>query len=463
MSERRAFIGVIKLGEADKQCLSLQAKEVRRRFPVELWLLNDLVNENGWRYERIVENKNGFLEMPILTAYLNGGRTIGDGHNFQEETDADGNPAPSFTRATDERIVGVMSARPDDIRAERADSTTWIVGKGFIYSWYAKELVNKIGRYTEQGRDIPISIETLVTQSRMDGEVEVEEEYEILGVTILGDHVAPAVTGARISALSISESEYREMKVRAASLLKQDNEHNESEEVKTLEIFTKKMCEKLQPKFTEHRVLAAVRSDDGVIHVALCGKDYTMARYDMGSENDTVVPANIVACQAMADFGIGEGVDLSSTFDELTAEVARLNTALEAANKTITERDNQITAMREAENKRRVNAAKAVAKATLAAFNANRTEKIADNEIDQICADIDKGCYTAMVNEDGEWCGDAAVEEKVYAKCARKVQEADAEAAKKAKTTYTYDQIQNGEKSGESGITKLLRDRGILD
>ena len=231
-----------------------------------------------------------------------------------------------------------------------------------------------------------------------------------------------------------------------------------------MEVFTKKMCDKLQEKFgSEYRVLKAVKGDDGVIHVALCGKDYTMARYDMGSENDTFVPANIVACQAMADFGIGEGVDLSPLFDEPAQEISRLNSALEAANKTITERDGQITAMREAENKRRVNAAKAVAKATLAAFNANRSEKIADCEIDQICADIDNGCYTAMVNEDGEWCGDAAVEEKVYAKCARKVQEADAEAARKAKATYTYDQFQNGEKSGESGIAKLLKDRGILD
>lgn len=452
MSERRTFLGKLRL----------MAQEVRRRFPVELWLFNDKVNENGWRYERVTENKDGFLDMPILTAYLNGGRTIGDGHNFQEETDADGNPAPSFTRATDERIVGVMSSRPEDIRAERVDEKTWIVGKGFIFSWYAKELVNKIGRYTEQGREIPISIETLVTQSRMEDGVEIEEEYEILGVTILGDHVPPAVTGAKIFALSLSEREYRDMKVRAASLLIQDNYQNESEEGKTLEVFTKKMCEKLQKSFGEYRVLAAVRDDEGVIRVALCGKDYTMARYDMGSENEAVVPEKIAACQAMADFGIGTGVDLSQLFDEPAAEIARLNAALEAEKKTVGEREDEIKAMREAESKRRVNAAKAVAKATLAAFNANRSAKIADNAIDQVCADCDSGVYTEMVNEDGEWCGDSAVEERVYAICARKVQEEDAESARKAKATYTYDQFTDGKKS-EGGISKLLRDRGILD
>ena len=229
-----------------------------------------------------------------------------------------------------------------------------------------------------------------------------------------------------------------------------------------MEVYTKKMCANLQEKFGDYRVLAAVRDEEGVIHVALCGKDYTMYRYDMGSENDPVVPEKIAACAATADFGIGTDVDMSQVFEDTARELSRLNSALEAANKTITERDGQISAMREAENKRRVNAAKAAAKATLAAFNANRSTKIADCEIDRILADIDAGCYTASVDENGEWCGDALVEEKVYAKCARKVQEEDAETARRARATYTYDQFSAGEKS-EGGIAKLLRDRGVLD
>ena len=60
-------------------------------FPVELWLLNDGVNRNGWRYENIRENMRKFLGTPVLVAYINGGRTIGDGHNFDSETDAEGN------------------------------------------------------------------------------------------------------------------------------------------------------------------------------------------------------------------------------------------------------------------------------------------------------------------------------------------------------------------------------------
>lgn len=430
-------------------------------FPVELWLLNDGVNRNGWRYERIRENMRKFLGTPILVAYLHGGKTIGDGHNFESETDKDGNPAPSFTGATAERIVGAIGEADGDVRMEQRNGQNWIVGRGYIFAWYAKELVNKLREYAEQGREISVSIETLVTQSRMDGPVEVEEDYAILGTTILGDHVEPAVAGAKIFALNINEREFRELKVRAASYLNQKSNERTCD---TLEVFTIKQNEKLQEKFgADYKVLKAVRGEDGVIHVALCGKDYAFYRYDMGSENDTFVPANLISCAAMADLGIGENVDLSELFRAASSECDRLTAELESTRQTVTQRDNQIAAMNDRENKRRVNAAKEKAKATLAAFNANRKAKLDEACINEICAEIDNGCYTDMTNADGEWCGDSAVEDKVYSVCARKVQAEDAAAAEREKATYTYDRFNNAEGKSEGGISQLLRERGILD
>lgn len=443
--------------------IRLLRQESEFLFPVELWLLNDGVNRNGWRYENLRENMRKFVGTPILVAYINGGLTIGDGHNFREETDAEGNPAPSFTGDTAERIVGALGENAKDIRTESRDGKTWIVGRGYIFAWYAKELVNKLRDYAEQGREISVSIETLVTQSRMDGKVEVEEEYEILGTTILGDHVEPAVAGAKIFALNINEREFRELKVRAASYLNSSRQKSNERTCDTLEVFTMKQNEKLQEKFgADYKVLKTVRDDEGLIRVALCGKDYSFARYEMGSENDTVVTANIVSCSAMADLGIGENVDLTALFNSQVQEIARLNAELNTAKQTIDQRDSQISAMRDAENKRRVNAAKEKAKATLAAFNANRKEKVNESCLNEICAEIDKGCYTDMTNASGEWCGDSAVEDKVYAVCARKVQEADAAAAEKAKATYTYDRF-NAEGKPEGGISQLLREKGIYD
>lgn len=437
-------------------------------FNVELWLLNNAENRNGWRYENIAENAKGFLGTPILTAYINNGKTIGDGHNFKVEKDEDGNPTPSFTGATAERIVGVMGWKPDAVRIETSeDGLEWVVGRGYIFAWYAKELVNKLEDYAEQGRAISVSIETLVTQSRMEGEVEVEEVYTILGTTILGDHVQPAVEGARITALSVDEAELRELQLRVASYLGEEktkeNQKPNERNVKKLEIYTVKQCAKLQEKFGDYKVLKAVKGDDGILHVALCSKDYQFARYDMGDENEPVVTANIMSCSAMADMGIGENVDISALFDEPGREIARLNAELEKARDTISKRDNQISEMIAAENKRRINAAKETATRTLAAFNANRDEKIADSEIAGICEKIESGCYTDLVNEDGEWCGNSAVEDQVYALCARKVQEADSAAAAKRKAVYAFEQHNNSDDSGESGIMALLRKDGVLD
>lgn len=429
-------------------------------FPVELWLLNDLVNRNDWRYEDIEGHLPRFVGLPILTAYLNKGKRaedIGDGHNFTYETDESGNPAPSFTGATDERIVGALSDDPADLRIERTGGAIWAVGIGNIFAWYAKELVKKLEEYAEQGREIPVSIETLVTRSRMEGRVEVEEEYEILGVTILGDHVTPAVAGARIAALNSMGSELKELKMRAASYQKPKTDNKG---VRTLSVYTKKQCEELQARVNGWRVLAAAEDENGV-HIALCNDQYDFARCDLANADDPIVTKNFVSCAATIDFGIGTGVDISDVLTGAVDSVAKLNAELESTKTAVAERDNQIRAMQDAENKRRVKTAKDTAAATLAAVNANRKEKIADNAIKEICDDIDAGCYTAMTDKEGLWCGDKAVENAVYAVCGRKQMELDNAAAAREKTTFAYSKF--GGCSAESGVTGLLEKKGIKD
>ena len=425
-------------------------------FPVELWLLNDQTNRNNWRYENVEGSVDKFLGKPILTAYLNGGKTVGDGHNMTDEEDAEGNPAPSFTGATDERIVGAISEDKGDVRIEKVDGVTWIVAVGTIYAWYAKEVVKKLREYAEQGREIPVSIETLVSKSRVENRVEVEEEYTILGTTILGDHVTPAVAGARIAALSSVGDRLRELKLRAASYAKQ----NPSEKgLKKLSVYTKKQCDTLQEKFGNGwRVLGAAEDESG-LHVALRNESYAFARCDLENANDAVIEQKFVPCAATVDMGIGAPVDISPIFDEM----ARLNSELTTANNKIAERDSQIANMNAIENKRRVQAAKDIAKATLAAFNANREEKVAENAIDEVCSAVECGTYTAMTDKDGLWCGDKAVENAVYAVCAREVQKADKLAAERAKTVHSYEKFRGDSHADDGTVGGLLSRLKIRD
>ena len=102
----------------------------RWRRKVELWLLNDDITGNKSRYENLEAHKKLFAQTPILVAYV--GNKIGDGHNFRETIDENGNVTASFMDDTAERIVGYFLDE-NDIRVQVVDGKTWIVGTGYIW------------------------------------------------------------------------------------------------------------------------------------------------------------------------------------------------------------------------------------------------------------------------------------------------------------------------------------------
>ena len=209
MEEYRQFTGELKVLERKNQWL----------YSVELWMLSAKPNRNHWQYPVNDAVAKLFLGKPLLTAYLAEGMVIGDGHNMREYTDENGEPRADFTAADAERIVGSLSERPEDIRVEERDGDTWVVGVGTLWEWYCGQLCDQIRDLAEQGRTMPVSIETLVTASHMDGDIEVMDEFTVLGVTILGITVTPAVAGARITALRALDGEFKELKIRAASYI----------------------------------------------------------------------------------------------------------------------------------------------------------------------------------------------------------------------------------------------------
>lgn len=177
--------------------LRVLSKKDKYRQEVELWILNDIITENNWIYENLEKHRALFAGTPILVAYV--GSKIGDGHNFTEIRDKDGNVSASFMAATAERIVGYFPNQ-DAIRIEEVDNVKWIVGSGYIWTWYAQELVSKLEQQGLKGMNV--SVETLVNQGRNVNGAEIFTDYTILGTTILGDDVAPAVKNANIHVLS---------------------------------------------------------------------------------------------------------------------------------------------------------------------------------------------------------------------------------------------------------------------
>ena len=449
-------------------------------YEVELWLLNNLTNRNNWRYTDMAGNKDQFAGTPILIAYVNNGRTIGAGHEFRMEYDEDGNEAPDFTGAGHERIIGMISEDTNDIRIQTMeDGTEWIVAKGFIWKWYAKQAAEKIERDTQAGTPMQLSIETLVFESHMEDSVEVEDKYIVLGTTLLGDGVMPAVADAHVKALQEIESKFKELRIRAASYINGNNEEEEEEEeqlvvneetknepqsktternVKTLNIFTKKQLAELAPKFEGYTVLSAGQDENG-IHICLMSKAGDTAVYTMDGIEDMIDPKKITRVNARTTFAGEEwelDVDSEIITDELSSTILTTNSELETAKNELQAANETIRDMTEKEMKRRVSAAKAKAQSTLEAFNANREEKVDAGILAKINECIDNGDYSECENADGEWCGEEEVMNQVLAACAREVMELDKKAVLAKNSQFVWDGVAKNNKASEGDVESLL-------
>lgn len=480
MEKNRAFTGQLRVMETANPKL----------YAVEIMALNSEINRNNWRYVNLEQHLNEFLDIPILTAYVMGGNVIGDGHNYNMKRDPKtGDKYASFTASDAERIVGWIPKDKSNVRLEIVDGVEWVIVKGNLWAWYAKELVDQIAR---QGR-MEVSIETLVTDERKgeSGE-DVEEKYLVLGITILGNGVEPAVAGANIRTLSeLSElrSNQAENILKAASYAKPEEnpeeeepdedpddvdepeddssetlQNNEQKGVKKrMTYFNRKELAELGKKFPDFKVLAAAQDESG-IQVCLMAKDASTSVYKMDSLEDTIVPEKFRHARVNASFEIGEGcdnvdVDVNEMIDTLSAEVAEACDNAKSLESRLNAANERIKAMEAAERTRRVQAAKEKAKAVLNGLNANRKakEKFEDSILDSINADIDAGKYTEKVNSDGLWVGDAEVERDVSFLCMNAQKEMDRKAKEASESVFADTRfLNNNNGDAPDGIDSLL-------
>lgn len=376
--------------------LRVLSKEDEFLYKVEVWLLNSEVNRNNWQYLNLDEHRHLFADTPILVAYTGG--KVGDGHNFRMKRDDNGEAYASFTDANAERIVGWFK-NDSDIRIEEKDGVRWIVGDGTIWSYYARELADLL---TEQGAEgMDVSIETLVDNYEVKNGVEVFENYQILGTTILGKGVNPAVAGAHIHALSL-EDDLKDFKLKVASYMETAKE--------TIQKGTKPMAlnkvqlDELGKKFNGYKVVGA--SEDGN-HIALLSEsDNCFYGYVLNGE-DEVSAENIkpISLNAEADFGddVKVALDAIGAYVEQIKALTKKVADLEA---TANEFESENKALKEKETNRRNKAVVAAIKALLKAYNAEADEPIDDKACADIVEDAENGEFSDCDNAAGEFVGD---------------------------------------------------------
>ena len=420
-----------------------------RRQKVELWLLNEKTNENNWRYENLEGHKDQFAETPLLVAYV--GTKIGDGHNFDQYIDRKtGETKASFLKATAERIVGYFKDAKD-IRIEERDGVKWIVGTAYIWRWYAQELVEYL---TEQGLEgMPISIETLVDEMYMDGTTEVFTKYQILGTTILGKDVAPAVKDANIRVLqAIGAKDVKELTLRVAShqaeSTKSAQNNNKGEKTKSMPKILN--IADMREKFSGYTVLAV----NGMSVALLSNDNCRPYTYTFGEDEETVVPERIVAVNASSVFGEGENtveVDVEAIVGDINA---RLNSTTNALNSAVAENarlQSEITAMKTAEKERRKNAVKEAMKAQIAtnnsAFEGDISEEMCEDLMTEECLE-----NYACMESDGKWVGEQRAVADIDARCMQMLRSKHEQKTAQNSRKYAWDMNNGADNSGSDDV-----------
>ena len=409
-------------------------------FLVEVRVMREGLNNNKWDYRNLREHYLTFLGQPILIAYV--GRKIGDGHNMRTVRLPDGSVEYTFTDGTAERIIGTLSEKEEDLRLEESGGNLWMIAKGRIFAFYAREAVEKI---IDTG-SMDVSAETeIFSEEQAENGVEIFTDWAGLGVTILGDDVPPAIPGARIKAMSVSD-DVRDMNLRVASMLREEDEspRNETKQKGVNRRMNKRQFALLQKMFPGYTVLSA--TDDGNHVCLLSEKDGLPAGYTFADEADKngVVPERICNMRVDARFAFDEehsvDVDVAQITEALSAKLISANASIEEKDQKIAALEAQVKDMEAKELARRVLDAKKAVMNRLDVLNKDREERCAYSKAlaDEVCAKCESGCFNVCVNEKGEWNGDEIAVMQLEALCAREQEKMDKAAAEKARKMMSW-------------------------
>lgn len=443
-SAHRIFEGQLRVCSSDD----------KKNYKVKLMLLNEKVNRNNWQYTRVAEHAREAEDIPLLYSVV--GNKIGNSHDFEVVTDEKGNQYASFIGAESEHPYGWLPSVVDghpNARMETIDGVEWLTATAYLPSFYNTEMIKELEK---NGGQMPISIETLVSKFHMDGDVEVEDSYTIVGVTILGVTTTPAVAGANIRKLALKEGQLKELKLRVASLVSADSNNEPQTQQKSTKGVGKSMkilnLDDIRDKFEGYTVLGC-----NGLSVALLSDEGRTFKYTFQENEDTVVPSRIEAVAVNSVFGEGDGAVTVSAEQLIGAEKSQLNAAKAALEKEV-QRNAELTAklnkMEEQETARRKEAVKAAIKSRLADNKRDCGYDLPDTLCDSLMTDECIGKYAGMVDEHGAFCGEKQAMCDVDALCMDEIRkENKAKAEQKAKNNgFKWSNIRDG--ADESGASK---------
>lgn len=389
-----------------------------RMQDVELWFLNEKKTRNKGTYRNMERHLPMFAGIPILAAYVDGELGRDSGHNFTEVKAENGDTYASFLQKGAEHIYGYIPS-VDDLRIDIRDGTEWLVARGKIWKWYARELIEKLKKQGLDGQQV--SVETLIEKmsSDEDGD-EVYEEYIPLGVTILGDGVTEAVAGAYIRTLSVNgvEELRKNTKLYVASVYSDTQEKNKKDkgEKPTMKIKLKD----LEPHFAGFKVLAvnednvALLSDNGVPYLSTASKN-----------GDEIVVGAKLEANAVITFSDGDRsmeLQMDAVTDALTRQCEALKADLEKEKTNREAVEKSLDTMQKQERQRRVESVKEIIQKRFEEISkSNPNVNFVGNECDGLMTEEKISEYAALEDCNGRFYGAEKAKGDVDALCMDKL------------------------------------------
>lgn len=401
---------------------------------VELLLLNSKVNRNNWQYLNLSQHRALFAETPILCAYV--GTKIGDGHNFEEIRDENGDITASFMSATAERIVGYIKSE-NDVTLVDIDGTEWIKAIGYLWTWYANELSEKLKR---QGLDgMEVSIETLIEKGYKDNGVEVFTKWLPLGTTILGDDVSPAVAGATIKTLSaITKGEMKEITLKVASAYETENT---SKGANTMEL------EALKAHFEGYSVLAS--EGNNVVLLSEDGKPFVNT---FAEDGENIVIGEYVNLSALLE-ARNAVATLTDENTALKAEKEALNASLETEKAEREKAEGELLKLQALDIEQKKDKVKSAVLNRLAEINKNSNCPLAGSVCDELITDESLDKYAHMTDCNGDFCGDIQACKDVDCICMNKIIEFN---GVMSNGKFDLGKVQHNSSNGKSMLEKAI-------
>lgn len=259
--------------------------QTNKLFGIEIKAMKAGMCENDWDFtaDCIAKSKETFRGMAILCAYKFG--KIGDGHNFDVGIDPNtGKMERDFRGADCERIVGYIPA-DSNIRYEEQDGEKWLVIPAVLFRFYNTQLVEDIIKKGHKHVSVEVDTPPEWVEQLSDGKERIHQ-FDALGITILGDDVAPAITGAELRALSQSDK-FKELSLKAASYIKGESQREQINKGVIKRMFNKAdMLKKLQADFPDYSVLNV--SDDGMAVALLKEGRLEIRSLEKGVESSVV-------------------------------------------------------------------------------------------------------------------------------------------------------------------------------